>query len=185
MAEIPKTPSSKNLFLLLLLLLIGGIIWYGYLWIDTIITKRLIVAEQNKVAQQQREVDAFSTIPGFDKLQLVKELESTHYQMPWSDHIQAVITIFDAILKVDEANSQNIVLSDFKISLEEISVKGYVSNLRILYNSPDPTQKTALIDRFQQLDFLADIAIKTYDKAGDNIGYDFVLTAKVVNNDTK
>jgi hypothetical protein len=185
MAEKTTTPSSRKLFLLLLLVLIGGAIWYAYLFVNTTITKRLIVSDQKQVVNQQREISAFSEIPGFDKLQLVKDLEITNDQMPWSDHIQAVIEIFDAVLNVDAAETKNIVLSDFKISLEEISVKGYVSNLRILYNSPDPTKKTALIDRFEQLDFLEDISIKTYEKSDDDLGYDFVLTAKVVNDDTK
>ncbi|MDR0369698.1 MAG: hypothetical protein LBH96_04220 [Candidatus Peribacteria bacterium] len=159
--------------------------WYGYLYINTGITKRLVTAEHKKIQTLQQEMSAFSDIPGFDKLQLVKNLENNNYQMPWSDHIQAVMEIFDAILGVDGAESQNIILSDFKISLEEISLNGYVSNLRILYNSPDPDKKTALIDRFEQLDFLEEISIKTYRKAQDNLGYEFVLTAKVVNHDTK
>jgi hypothetical protein len=32
---------------------------------------------------------------------------------------------------------------------------------------------------------LDDISIKTYNKSSDNLWYDFVLTAKVINNDTK
>lgn len=143
------------------------------------------MVEHRKIQTLQQEISAFSAIPGFDKLQLVENMENANYQMPRSDHIQAVMEIFDAILGVDSAESQNIVLSDFKISLEEISVNGYVSNLRILYNSPDPSKKTALIERFEQLDFLENISIKTYQKSTDNLGYDFVLTAKVVNHDTK
>jgi hypothetical protein len=105
--------------------------------------------------------------------------------MPWSDHIQAVIDIFDAVLNVDTAESKNIILSDFKISLEEISIRGYVSDLRILYHAPENAKNVALIERFEQLDFLEDISIKTYQKAENQIGYDFVLTAKVINDDTK
>jgi hypothetical protein len=185
MTKHTKSLNSKHLFLLLLLVLIGGAVWYVYLFIDTTITKRLIVHNQTQVAQEQAAIAAFSAIAGFDKLQFVEDLEHNNYQMPWSDHIEAVIHIFDAVLNVDTAESKNIVLSDFKISLDHISVKGYVSNLRILYNSPDPTKKTALIDRFEQLDFLEDISIKTYQKAADQFGYDFILTANVINDDTK
>ncbi|MDR2415421.1 MAG: hypothetical protein LBD75_02155 [Candidatus Peribacteria bacterium] len=112
-------------------------------------------------------------------------MEQENAQMPWSDHIQAVMHIFDAVLGVDVAETRNIVLSDFSISLEEISVKGYVSNLRILYNSPSSAPNTSLIERFEKLDFLSDISIKNYEKAEDGIGYNFVLTAKVINDDTK
>ena len=86
-----KTLSSKNLFLLLLLVLIGGVVWYVYLFVDTVITKRLIVHDQKQVAQQKAAIEAFSDIPGFDKLQFVVDLERNNYQMPWSNHIEAVM----------------------------------------------------------------------------------------------
>jgi len=182
MTEKVKTPSSKTVFLLLLIVFVGGIIAYVYLYMTTTITKRLVIAELQKTNQINQEISAFSNIPGFDKLQLVKNLEEADYQMPRSDYIEAVLEIFDTILNVDTTESSNIVLSDFKISLEEISLHGYVSNLRLLYNSPDPGNKTALIDKFEQLDFLENISIRTYERAGDRLGYEFVLTAKVVNN---
>jgi hypothetical protein len=180
-----KAPSSKKLFLILLFLFLGGVARCAYLWVDTTITKRLIVAEQKKVTEEQQQIAAFSALPGFDKLQLVKKMESENRQMPWSEHIQAVMNIFDAVLGVDTAETKNIVLSDFSISLEEISVKGYVSNLRILYYSPASAPNTSLIERFEKLDFLSDISIKNYEQAEDSIGYNFVLTAKVINDDTK
>jgi len=181
-----KTLSSKNLFLLLLLVLIGGVVWYVYLFVDTVITKRLIVHDQKQVAQQKAAIEAFSDIPGFDKLQFVVDLERNNYQMPWSNHIEAVMWIFDAILGVDtEESNVNISLTDFKISLEEISLRGRVSNLRILYDNSLNSNKLALITRFEQLDFLRDISIRTYQRTEDIPGYDFVLTAKVINDDTK
>ena len=185
MSENRKMPDSKKVFLLLLLVFLGGVVRYIYLFANTTITKRLVVAEQKNVTAIQQSISAFSDIPGFDKLKIVENLENTLSQIPWSDHIEAVMEIFDTILRVDTVDSKNIVLSDFRISLEEISVNGYVSNLRLLYDSPEPGTKTALIDRFEQLDFLDEISIRTYQRAGDSIGYSFVLTAKVVNNDTK
>jgi hypothetical protein len=180
-----KAPSSKNLFLLLLVVCLCGAIRCAYLWTNTLITKRLIVAEQKTVDQLQKDIAAFSDIPGFDKLKLVKQMENTYAQMPRSDHIQEVREIFNAILNVDTTDTANIVLSDFKISLEEVSLRGYVSNLRILYQSPASAPHTSLIERFEKLKFLSNITIKKYEKAEDNIGYNFVLTAKVTNNDTK
>ena len=169
MAEKIKIPRSKKLFLFLLFLCIAGVAYYVYLFVDTTITKRLISNDQKQVIQRESEIAAFSDIPGFDKLQLVEELERTNYQMPRSDHIQAVIEIFDAVLNVDVAETRNIILSDFKISLNEISLRGYVSNLRVLYNSPDPEKNPSLIERFERLGFLEDISIRTYQKADDNI----------------
>lgn len=178
-------PTSKLIFFVLLLVVLGGAAWYAYLWTNTTVTKRLIAIDQKQSAEIQKEIDAFSDIPGFDKLKLVEQMENSQNQMPRSEHIQAVLDILREIRDVDNGGTQNIVLSDFKISLEEISLHGYVSNLRMLYYAPDTSKQTALIERFKKLDFLEEISIKTYNKSSDNLGYDFVLTAKVINNDTK
>lgn len=185
MPERTLTSTSKQLFFLLLIIVIGAIGWYAYLRFNTTITKRLIAIDQKKVAEVQKEIEAFSDISGFDKLKLVQALESSQTQMPWSDHIKAVLDILQEIREVDATSAQSISLSDFKISLEEVSLHWYVSNLRILYFAPDTSKQIALIERFKKLDFLDDIKIQTYDKSADNLGYDFVLTAKVINNDTK
>jgi hypothetical protein len=55
-----------------------------------------------------------------------------------------------------------------------------VTNLRILYQWANG--QTGLITKFEELDFLENISIKTYEKSSDNLGYEFVLTAKVINN---
>jgi hypothetical protein len=85
---------------------------------------------------------------------------------------------------LDSSSSDTIVLSDFKVSLEEISLKWTVSSLRALYyNSPTGKFK-ALLDRFEELDFIRNMTIKSYEKVWDKY-FEFVLNAKVVNDDTK
>jgi hypothetical protein len=42
--------------------------------------------------------------------------------------------------------------------------------------------KNGLITRFEELDFLDNISIKTYEKAEWELWYDFTLTANVINN---
>lgn len=49
-------------------------------------------------------------------------MEEENVQMPWSEHIAAVSQIFDSIEDV-EGDSYNIKLSDFKISLDSISLR--------------------------------------------------------------
>jgi len=53
--------------------------------------------------------------------------------MPWSDHVNAIMAIFDELLAVDKSDTFNIAFSDFEISLEKIRLAGYVTNLRLLY----------------------------------------------------
>jgi hypothetical protein len=52
--------------------------------------------------------------------------------------------------------------------------------LRILYQWAN--WQVGLITKFEELDFLENISIKTYEKSSDNLGYEFVLTANVINN---
>ncbi|MDR0282778.1 MAG: hypothetical protein LBI53_05895 [Candidatus Peribacteria bacterium] len=180
-----KMPQSKMIFLLLLLVFVGVVIWYMYLFTSTSITKKLITANQRAIVRQEQVIASFSDIPGFDKLQLVQEYENNNNQMPRHNYIEAIRNIFEELKDLNSEESRNIELSDFKISLEEISLRGYVTNLRILYFSPDPEERTSLIERFENLPFLHQISIKTYEKAGGGIGYEFVLIAKVFNDATK
>jgi len=53
----------------------------------------------------------------------------------------------------------------------------------LYYNSPAGKFKS-LLDRFEELDFIRDMTIKSYDKIGGNY-FEFILNAKVVNDDTK
>jgi hypothetical protein len=60
---------------------------------------------------------------------------------------------------------------------------GYVTNLRLLYQWAN--SNTGLISRFEELDFLDNISIKTYEKSEEDLGYKFTLTANVINNNGK
>ena len=129
-------------------------------------------------------MDKFSKKPWFDKLQLIKDLESDNQMMPWSDHVNAIMAIFDELLAVDSSDTYNISFSNFEISLESIRLDGHVSSLRLLYQwaKSQDKDKPGLIQRFEELDFLDNISIKTYEKTSWDYWYDFTLTANVINN---
>jgi hypothetical protein len=107
-------------------------------------------------------------------------LEKNNQMMPWSDHISAIMEIFWDLLDVDRSDTFNIEFSNFEISLEQIKLDGYVTNLRIFYEWAN--SKTGLIAKFEELDFLDNISIKTYEKAEWELWYNFTLTANVINN---
>ena len=161
------------------------IIWVGYcayLYAYAKIGERSLVALKEESSKLQEQNAAFFQDPLFEKFSLAKKLENENYQMPWSDHIEKVSKILEDVSDVGEW-SYNIVLEDFQISLESISLKGSVSSLRVLYNmSNNANAKKPLLERFQELEFLKDIAIQTYDKKDWELWYSFVLTAKVENN---
>jgi len=135
---------------------------------------------QKKIAKKDAELKSFSEKPGYDKLQYIQEMEANNSMMPWSDHINAIMEIFGDLLDVDKSDTFNIAFSNFEISLEKIKLDGYVTNLRLLYQWAN--SKKGLINRFEELDFLDNISIKTYEKDDWDLWYNFTLTANVINN---
>ena len=135
---------------------------------------------QGKISNSEAELASFSDKPGYDKLQYIQEMEEKNLMMPWSDHINAIMAIFGDLLDVDKSDTFNIEFSNFEISLENISLDGYVTNLRLLYQWAN--WNPWLISRFEELDFLDNISIKTYEKSEWELWYRFTLTANVINN---
>ena len=175
-----QTTNYKQLFWIVLIIFLGLLGWWIYLKVSDVILEKNIVSVQNKIQQEQIHLESFSDKPWFDKLQYVKDLEENNYMMPRSDHVNAIMAIFDELLAVDKSDTFNIEFSDFEISLESIRLHGYVTNLRLLYQWIN--SQSGLISKFEALDFLDNISIKTYEKSADNLGYEFVLTANVINN---
>ena len=175
-----KTTNYKQIFWLVLVVFLGLLARWGYLKVSEITLKKSIASVQEKVRQEQTRLASFSDNPWFDKLQYVKDMEANNNMMPWSDHVNAIMSIFDELLAVDRADTFNITFSDFEITLTSIRLHGYVTNLRILYQWAN--WQAGLITKFEELDFLDNISIKTYEKSSDNLGYEFVLTANVINN---
>jgi len=135
---------------------------------------------QQKIVKKEAELASFSDKPGYDKLKYIQNMEANNKMMPWSDHINAIMAIFWDLLDVDKSDTLNITFSNFEISLEKIKLDGHVVNLNILYRWAN--SNTGLISRFEELDFLDNISIKTYEKSEWKIWYDFTLTANVINN---
>lgn len=148
--------------------------------VSNILVKHNISSVQEKISESEVKLASFSDEPGYDKLQYVKQMEADNLMMPWSDHINAIMEIFGDLLDVDKSDTFNISFSNFEISLEKIRLDGYVTNLRILYQWAN--WNPWLITRFEELDFLDNISIKTYEKSEEDLWYKFTLTANVINN---
>lgn len=175
-----QTTNYKQIFRFAFLIFLVLFVRWGYLKFSDIMLKKSIASVQNKIQKEEEKLAAFSDNPGYDKLQYVKEMESENKMLPWSDHVKAIMSIFDELLDVDRSDTFNITFSDFEISLDSIKLNGYVTNLRVLYQWAN--SKTGLIARFEALDFLENISIKTYEKSDWELWYNFTLTANVINN---
>ena len=151
-----------------------------YLWFSDINLQKSIKSTQDEIADKQVILASFSDKPGFDKLKYVENLERNYNMMPRSDHVHAIMAIFDDLLAVDNSDTFNIAFSNFEISLENVRLDWYVTNLRLLYQWVNGS--SGLIEKFEELDFLDNISIRTYEKSSDELWYNFTLTANVINN---
>lgn len=175
-----KTTNYKQIFRLAFLVCFGLLVRWGYLYVSNVIVKYDTKKIQRDIDRKQAKLGSFSDRFGYDKLQYVQDMEQNNKMMPWSDHINAIMAIFWDLLDVDRSDTANIEFSNFEISLEKIKLDGYVTNLRLLYEWVN--SKKWLITRFEELDFLENISIKTYEKSEWELWYNFTLTANVINN---
>ena len=175
-----QTTNYKQFFRLFLVIFLALLWRWGYLKLSNTYLRYDISRVQWKIAKKEAELKDFSKKPGYDKLQYVQEMEKNNLMMPRSDHINAIMEIFGNLLDVDKSDTFNISFSNFQISLENIRFDGYVTNLRLLYQWVN--SKRWLIEQFEELSFLDNISIKTYEKDTWDLWYKFTLTANVINN---
>jgi len=143
---------------------------------QNIIDKRVLLEDQNQ------QLESYKWLTGYNKLQAVKILEEKQVTMPWSDHITQIIAMLEDMKKVDTSTTDSIILSDFNVSFDKITLKWQVSNLLLLYYSNANKGIISLIDRFSDLDFVKNIRIQSYDRISESNFYEFVLEANIIND---
>lgn len=146
------------------------------------LTKQKISDKRVLLTEQTTQLEWYTELTGYNKLQAVKILENEQVDMPRSEHISQMIQMLEDMKKIDSSSTDTIVLSDFNVTLDKISLKWQVSNLLLLYYSNTSRNVLSLIDRFSNLNFVQNIRIQTYDRVGDNNYYEFVLEANVIND---
>ncbi|MFA7717391.1 MAG: hypothetical protein WC875_01645 [Candidatus Absconditabacterales bacterium] len=184
MANIGFHSRRKVYFQVILGLFVLSILGYLFFLGDGFLVRQTI-ASQNKVLKEQTAIaDSYKALTGYNKLQAVKLLEGQQAEIPRSDHIKKVIQMLEDIKDVQGGGSGSIILSDFKVGLDSISLKGQVSSLLLLYYSNAEKGIVSLLDRFSQLDFINNIRVQTYDRVGESGYFQFVLEANVTNDAT-
>lgn len=153
-----------------------------YLQASIFLLKQQVNKQQDILTQKNQELEQMLSNQTFTKLETTRYLSQTLRQMPWSIHIPKVISIVDALQSLDGGDSGSIQLSDFKVSLDKISLRGTVSNLLLLYYSAPERGFLSLLDRFAQLDFIKDMRVQNYSKSTDWT-FEFVLQANVIHDD--
>lgn len=158
------------------LTLLTRIVLQGYVFF----LNKNIQDKDTTLAEQNISLENYKSLTGFTKLMAVKELEGKYDEIPRSTHIKKVITMLEEIRNLDQSWDETLVLSDFNVDLQKISVKWRVSNLILLYYSNQERGIISLIDRFKNLDFIENLYIKNYTRDNDDNSFSFVLEANVI-----
>ncbi|OQB42599.1 MAG: hypothetical protein BWY04_00035 [candidate division CPR1 bacterium ADurb.Bin160] len=99
--------------------------------------QKQINENRESLQQQEQQLTAYESATSYDKFLLVNDLEERITEMPWFEHIPKILQILQDIKNLDPNSDDVITLSDFNVSLDEITLKGRVSTLKALYyNSP-------------------------------------------------
>ena len=174
----------EKVFKFLVAILILSVIGLVFFKASVFVFQKQINEHKSSLQQQEQQLLAYESAVDYDRFLLVSDLEERVTEMPRFEHIPKILQIFQDLRNLDPASNDIITLSDFNVSLEEITLKWNVSTLKALYyNSPTWGFK-ALLERFQELDFIQDITIRSYNRVSDR-SFEFVLNAKVVSNEWK
>jgi hypothetical protein len=154
-----KTYFQASLAIFVLALLV-----FAYIKVDAFLINQTITDKRVVLEDQMKQLSSYKLLTGYNKLQAVKILEEQQTNIAWSEHITKVIAMLEDLKKVDTSTTDTILLSDFTVSMDKITLKGQVANLLLLYYSNPNKNIVSLLDRFSTLDFIRDIRIQTYER---------------------
>lgn len=179
-----KNFKRNQLFSLAFIVLIVSLLLYIYLVGSIYLLNKKIDASNTTLAQQNIQIEKIKKDIWYEKFNSIRDLENASKVMPWFDHITKIIDILNSLKSVDPSESDSVILTDFNVSLDTISLRWKVSNLSTLYYSSSQNWIQSLIDRFEALDFIENMSIKSYNKVEDGY-FEFVLQAKIINDASK
>lgn len=159
-----------------LAILILGAIAYGLSFIANMLLDKRIETRQSQLQQVEDVITKIGSERAFFSYKFAENLASSS-TTKWSDQITALVSVLRKIQANNSIGVNAIQLSDFSISPTALTLKGKVSNLILLYYSSEVNNYINLIDRFAELPFITNIAIKNYNKVGNY--YEFSLDADI------
>jgi len=179
-----KNLKWKEIFYMAFFSLIFILLLYFYLLWNIYLINNKIKNNTKLLNQQNLQLEKIKTEIWYEKFDSVRKLENQSKVMPWFDHITKIIDILNGLKSVAMNESNSVILTDFNVSLDKISLRWKVSDLSVLYYSFPQNGIQSLIDKFETLDFIENMTIKSYNKI-DNDYFEFVLEAKILNNAAK
>ena len=137
----------------------------------------------NKIERKEKQIEEYEASEWYKKFLAVKWLEDRNAGMSWYERIEKISEIFDDLRNINEWADSELDLSDFNVSLEEVSLKWTVSSLKDLYYTNASWRIKAVLEKFENLDFIEKMTIKDYSKVDG--WFEFSLYANVIQNGGK
>ena len=77
----------------------------------------------DELEMRQEQLKTFESAVEYDRFLSVKDLEAKSVDMPWFVHIPKILSMFQDLKELGTDPRNRITLSDFFVSLEEISLR--------------------------------------------------------------
>lgn len=182
--NIKKISKSQQLFRLSLWILVVVFLAFVVVKCLTLVKNAELKLINNKIANKEEQLKKDEASEWYKKFLAVKSLEDRDSNMSRYDRIEKISEILEDLRNLDDdEEGTTLELSDFYVSLEEISLRWVVSSLKDLYYTSASWKMRAVLDRFESLDFIDKMVIKQYSNNGN--WFEFSLFANVINNDRK
>ena len=182
--NVKKISKSQKLFKLSIWVLALAIV--AFIWVKclTLMKAAELKILNNKIQNKEEQIQEHEASEWYKKFLAVQSLEKKDLNMSWYDRIEKISEILEDLRSLDDDEEwTTLELSDFSVSLEEISLRWIVSSLKDLYYTSASGKMRAVLDRFESLDFIDKMVIKEYNNNGD--WFEFSLFANVINNEWK
>lgn len=182
--NVKKISKSQKLFKLSIWILVLVVLLFVGVMLLNVTQAAKIQHVENKIEKKEAQLEEYEASEWYKKFLAVKSLESKTSWLYRYERIEKISEILDDLRNIDEEDWESTIeLSDFNVSLEELSLRGTVSSLKDLYYTNASGRIKAVLDRFEGLDFIEKMTIKEYQKVDE--WFEFVLHANVINNDWK
>jgi len=91
--------------------------------VSVFLFQKQIAENKESLQLQEQELSAYERATSYDRFLLVSDLEEKVLEMPWFEHIPKILQIFQDLKNLDPNSDDIITLSDFNVSLDEITLK--------------------------------------------------------------
>lgn len=170
-----KTNAWEVTFYVIWFIFLVSIWFYWYNLFQDFRLSAKIQDTTDKISLIDSEIKKIKSTDEFRRYEYAKYIEDNVQSVYWFDTIKSLISIFDG-LKNMWSWSQDLMLNDFKVSLDSIRIGWQVTDMKNIYMS------WGLIDKFIWFDYIDTITIPSYTKRVSS--YEFILDAKIKLNDT-